>query len=99
MKGTFIVHITLPDYFDQHFYGLISEQRSQLARLMEQRIVLSYSLDMDRKNMWLYVEAENEEKVMDILSTFPVIKKVKISIQELAFLESAPQALPDLMLN
>jgi hypothetical protein len=99
MKGTFIVHITLPDYFDQHFYSLISEQRSQLAKLMEQRIVLSYSLDMDRKNMWLYVEAENEKKVMDLLSTFPVIKKVKISIQELAFLESAPQALPDLMLN
>jgi hypothetical protein len=99
MKSTFIVHIALPDYFDQHFYSLISEQRSQLTKLMEQRIVLSYSLDMDRKNMWLYVEADNEKKVMDILSTFPVIKKVKISIQELAFLESAPQALPDLMLN
>lgn len=99
MKGVFLVHITLPDYFDKHFYDLIPKQRFLVNSLMEQGIVLSYSLDMDRKNVWMFFASENEEKVMDVLSTFPIIKEVKVSIQEMAFLESAPHSLPDLILN
>src|SRR5688572_10725541 len=97
MKGAFLVHITLPDFFTQKFYELIPKQREVINDLLEKRIVLSYSLDMERKNSWVFLEAEDENEAMDILSTFPIIKLVKIDIHELAFHNAAPVALPDLI--
>ena len=66
---------------------------------MEQRVVLSYSLDMERKNVWLFMETKNERTVMDLLSTFAIITRVKVSIQELAFMQLAPNALTEPILN
>lgn len=97
--GVYIAHIILPEVFTQRFYELIPKQRSLVNKLLEQRVILSYSLDMDRKNVWAFIEAENELKVMDVLSSFPIIKDVKVTIQELAFLDIAPTHLPELILN
>jgi hypothetical protein len=36
---------------------------------------------------------------MDILSTFPIIKYVKTTIHELAFYDTAPVGMPELILN
>lgn len=99
MKNAFYVHIILPDVFSKQFYDLIPKQREVINRLMEKRIVLSYSLDMDRKNVWAFIEAKNETEVMDILSTFPIIRYIKISIHELAFYDSARVSFPDLIMN
>jgi len=99
MKDVFLVHIILPDFFSQKFYELIPKQRILINELLEKRIVRSYSLDMERKNIWVYLEAISEQDVMDILSTFPIIKQVKVNIHELAFFDSAPISLPDLILN
>jgi hypothetical protein len=99
MKDVFLVHITLPDFFSKKFYDLIPKQRALINNLLEKRVVLSYSLDMERKNVWVYIDAISEQHVMDILSTFPIIKEVKVNIHELAFFDSAPITLPDLILN
>jgi len=47
MYNYFLVHITLPDVFNESFYRLIPEQRMVINHLMEERIVKSYSLDME----------------------------------------------------
>lgn len=99
MKDVFLAHIILPDFFTQKFYGLIPEQRLLINRLLEDGTVKSYSLDMERKNLWVYIEASGEQEVMDVLSTFPIIKEVKVNIHELAFFDSTPVTLPDLNLN
>jgi hypothetical protein len=99
MKDVYLVHITLPDVFTPRFYSLIPAQRNLINDLLEKRVILSYSLDMDRKNIWAFIEAVSEQEVMDILSTFPIIKEVKVSIHELAFFDSAPISLPDVILN
>jgi len=99
MKDVFLVHITLPDFFSQKFYDLIPKQRQRINQLLENRTILSYSLDMERNNLWVHIQAISEQHVMDILSTFPIIKEVKVSIHELAFFDSAPIALPELSLN
>lgn len=67
--------------------------------LLEQRIVLSYSLDMERQNLWVFVEAKSEKGVMDIISNFPIINEVKVEIKELAFYDSSPMGLPELIMN
>jgi hypothetical protein len=99
MKESFLVHITLPDFFTLNFHHLIATQRSLIEVLLEDQVVQSYSLDMARKNLWINIQAQNEEEVMDILSTFPTIKQVKVEIHELAFHSLAPANLPDLSLN
>ena len=99
MTNVFMVHIILPDVFTAAFYRLLPGQRETINELMEKRIVLSYSLDMERKNMWIYIEAENETALMDILAEFPVIKHIKVEIHELAYHDAAPASLPDLILN
>ncbi len=99
MKDVFLVHILLPEFFSEKFNNLIQNQKLLINELLEKRVVLSYSLDMERENIWVYLEAISEQDVMDILSTFPIIKEVKVNIHELAFYNSAPVSLPDLILN
>jgi hypothetical protein len=94
-----MVHIILPDVFTAAFYRLLPGQRETINDLMEKRIVLSYSLDMERKNIWIFIESESETVLMDILSEFPIISYVKLHIHELAYHDAAPASLPDLILN
>ncbi|MCA6437983.1 MAG: hypothetical protein ACK5QC_16685 [Bacteroidota bacterium] len=99
MKDVFLVNLKLPESFTKELYNLIPEQRAVVNQLLDNRVVLSYSLDMDRKNVWAYIEAVSEQEVMDILSTFPIIKYVKTTIHELAFYDTAPVGMPELILN
>lgn len=91
----FQVHIKLPEFFTRRFAALIPQQRE----LVKKRTILNYALDMDRKNLWVTVQANSQLEVMDILSTFPIIKEVKVEIYELAFFDSGPVGLPDLIMN
>src|ERR1043166_8903717 len=95
----FLVHIILPDVFSPLFYQLIPRQRDVMNKLIEQKVVLSHSMDMDRKNLWIFIEARSERHVLDIISAFPIIRHVKISISELAYHDAAPADLPELILN
>ena len=78
---------------------LIPKQRSLINDLLEKNVIRSYSLDMERHNVWVFIDAKSEQEVMDILSLFPIIKEVKIHIHELAFYDSAPIGLPELIMN
>ena len=98
-KDIFLVHIELPEFFTTRFMALIPKHRNIINNLMEKSIIRSYSLDMERHNVWAFIEAKNEQEVMDILSTFPIIKEVKVKIHELAFYDSAPVGLPELIMN
>ncbi len=99
MKDIYLVHITLPDVFTPKFYALIPPHRNKINELLEQGVIRSYSLDMERKNIWVFIEGISEQEVMDILSTFPIIKEVKVNITELAYFDSAPINFPDLIMN
>ena len=96
---TFQVHIKLPEIFTRRFAALIPQQRERVNQLMEERVILNYALDMDRTQLWVTLQAENQETVMDILATFPIIKEVKVEIFELAFFDAAPMGLPELNMN
>ncbi|WP_317897233.1 hypothetical protein [Aurantibacillus circumpalustris] len=99
MKDIYLVHITLPDVFSQAFYDLIQKQRNHINELLERQIIISYSLDMERKNVWVFISANSEKEVRNRLNSFPIIKEVKVIIHELAFHDAAHKALPDLILN
>ncbi|MCC6182711.1 MAG: hypothetical protein IT237_12845 [Bacteroidia bacterium] len=97
--NTFQVHITLPEVFSRRFAALIPQQQEKVSELMNKRIILNYALDMDRTQVWITIQAKNEEQIMDILASFPIIKDVKVEITELAFFDSAPIGLPEFIMN
>lgn len=99
MKNTYLVHITLPEIFSTKFMSLIPKQRSLINKLLEKNVIRSYSLDMERHNVWAFIDAKSEKEVMDILSSFPIINDVSVNIHELAFYDSAPVGLPELIMN
>jgi hypothetical protein len=96
---TFQVHIKLPDVFTKRFAALIPAQRDRVNQLMDARVILNYALDMERANLWVTMQAKNQTEIMDVLATFPIIKDVKVEIFELAFFDSAPMGLPELIMN
>ena len=99
MSEVYLVHMTLPEVFTTEIYELLPQQRALIGSLMEQRVILSYSLDMARKNVWAFIEARNQRHLKKILATFPIIAHVGINIHELAYHDAAPVALPDLIMN
>ena len=99
MKDVFLVHIKLPEIFTSEFYDLIPKQRMLINDLLEKRVVLSYSLDMERKNLWVFFEAKNREDLNSVLNLFPIIKNVKVTVHELAFYDTAPLLMPDPIMN
>jgi hypothetical protein len=99
MNETFLVHISLPEVFTAEIYQLLPEQRILINSLKEQRVILSYSLDMARKNIWAFIEARDQKHLTSILSTFPIIPHVGIRVHELAYHDAAPVSLPDLIMN
>ena len=99
MNNTFLVHIELPEMFSTRFMSLIPRQRVIINNLLENKTLLSYSLDMERQNVWAFMNGKDEREIMDIISTFPIIKDVKVNITELAFYDTAPIGLPELNMN
>lgn len=99
MKNTYLVHLILPEIFTPELMALIPKHRTRINELMEKNIIRSYSLDMERHNVWAFIEAKSEQEVMDILSSFPIIQFVKPTIHELAFYDTAPHGLPELIMN
>ena len=96
---TFQVHITLPDVFTRRFASLIPQQRERVNQLLQERVILNYALDIDRSHLWVTIQAKDQQTIMDVLATFPIIKDVKVEIFELAFFDSAPMGLPELIMN
>ena len=96
---TFQVHITLPDVFTRRFASLIPQQRERVNQLLQDRVILNYALDIDRSHLWVTMQAKDQQTIMDVLATFPIIKDVKVEIFELAFFDSAPMGLPELIMN
>ncbi|MBC7694746.1 MAG: hypothetical protein H7141_04785 [Burkholderiales bacterium] len=99
LLDTFQIHITLPDIFTRRFAALIPQQRERVNQLLEERVILNYALDMERTQLWITMQAKNQEAVMNILATFPIIKDVKVEIFELAFFDASPMGLPELNMN
>lgn len=99
MKSTFLVHLVLPEFFTTKFIALLPKQRKLINELMEKKVIRSYSLDMARHNVWAFIDAKNEDDVMEILKQFPIIQEVKLRVHELAFYDTAPHGLPELIMN
>ncbi len=97
--NSYMINVKLPNQLTEDFIKLIPQQRKHIDKLMDEGKVLQYSLSIDRSLLWITMIASSERKVMDILSTFPLINYMKPEIFELAFHNSVSNELPKLIMN
>lgn len=98
-KKHFFVDIDLVDSFSTPFIQTIPAQRDIVNKLMDEGIIVSYSLSVERDKLWIVMEAKTEQDVLDILAKFPLIKYMKPEIFELAFHDNIHSGFPHLSLN
>lgn len=94
-----MVHILLPELFTQEIYQILNSQRERVRQLLDDQILLSYSMDMERKQVWAFIRGSSKLEVYELLRSFPIFYSVQVTIHELAFHDIAPVHMPDLILN
>jgi hypothetical protein len=76
--------------FTQEFMSLIPLQRAQINILMQTNRLASYAVSMDRKTLWMTVNAENQREAESLVEAMPLRKYMRIEeIRALMFHERA----------
>lgn len=94
-----MIDINLPGEFTQAFAAKIPAQRFYISEMMAEGVITNYSLAIDRRKLWVVVEAKNEEEVMNVLADFPIIDDINFDIHELMFHNSSAFTFPAFSLN
>lgn len=81
----YMIIVHLPDYLDDEFVRLIPKQRLLIDKLMAENTIYSYSLSLDRSQLWIVASAEEERDLELMLQTFPVYDWIKYDINPLMF--------------
>jgi muconolactone delta-isomerase len=95
----YMVDITLPEVLPEEFIAAIPKQRAAVDRLMDEKVIVTYALAMDRSKLWTILQADSESAVFDTLSKFPLIAWMRFDIHELAFNENVFQKMTYLSWN
>jgi hypothetical protein len=99
MMHQFIVDFELPEEFTEEFISLIPEHRARIDELMENGLVLSYALSVDRSKVWATINATSENEVIEIISSFPLINFMSATVYQLEFYNATGNGLPAISLN
>lgn len=95
----YLAEINLIDSFSTEFIQLIPEQRKLVDKLMNDGVIVSYALSMERKKIWVVFEAKDENAVLNTIYEFPLIRFMQPKIHELAFYDTIHNGFPHLSLN
>jgi hypothetical protein len=99
MKREYMVTMHLPETFSAQFINLIPQQRMHVDELLTEGTLTSYALALDRSKVWVSMKAESYEKVMDILSEFPIFSYIRVELSELVFRNTSSLVFPEINLN
>jgi hypothetical protein len=95
----FMAIIALPPDPPEEFFSLIPAQRAYVNQMIRKGVITSYSLSLDRSQLWVTLRAHSEEEVVEVVAKFPLIRWMEIEIQPLMFRETAVTSMPPVSLN
>ena len=64
---------------------LVPEQQSRINELMQRNKITSYVLSLERSKLWMVVNEDNEETVLELLQTLPLFDYFQFDIYSLTF--------------
>jgi hypothetical protein len=95
----FMVVVKLPEHFDSEFISKIPKQRALVNKLLNKGIIVSYTLSLDRTQLWIMMNGESRSEVSTIIDTFPLREYFRFEIHEVLFHEHAEFTIPQFSLN
>ncbi|MBE2227245.1 MAG: hypothetical protein IAE93_07890 [Ignavibacteria bacterium] len=95
----FLADIDLPVPFTEEFLNLVPRQRAQVNKLMHEGVISSYALSIESGKLWINLIAESEEKVSELLNSFPIAPFISYTVHKLTFHNSINLKIPDFSLN
>jgi hypothetical protein len=95
----FLADIDLPVPFTDEFLSLVPRQRAQVNKLMNDGIVSGYALSIESGKLWVNLIAESEDKVRELLESFPIAPYISFTIHKLTFNNSVSFRIPEFSLN
>ncbi len=95
----YMIIVTLPEVFSPRFMSLINDQRKAVSELMNEGVILNYSLSHDRSKLWITLMAESETEVKKHIKRLPLSRYMQSTIVELMFHQSSSFILPEPSLN
>ncbi len=95
----YMVIMTLTEVVNDEFILLIPRQRARINHLLDDGVVRSYSLALDRSRLWAIIQGKSAEEVMNIVAEFPIRKFVDVEIAELEFHNTTISALLAVSMN
>jgi hypothetical protein len=95
----YMIEVSLPTEPSKEFFALIPQQQAHIIKLLEQGVVMGYSLSLDRSKLWIAMNAHNERDAAEILSAFPMFKYFEPTIYPLMFHNTSLMSLIKLSMN
>lgn len=94
----FMVDISLPE-IDDEFMSLLPAQKRFVEKLIENGMVMSYSLASDRSKLWVIFKGEEVHHIRGLLACFPIIDKVTYNIVPLISHQNSKTKIRSFSLN
>lgn len=98
-RTQYMVVFTLPQPLTEEFISRIPQQRQAVNRLMQEGKMLSYSLSLETSKLWTVFSAPSEVELMELISSLPLTKYMKVHVSELTFFHSAQAFTPAFSVN
>lgn len=95
----FMINFKIPSDLPEKFVELIPEQREKVDDFLYDGSIVSYTLSMDRSQLWVIVDAETDGEAFDIISELPLTPYMKIDIHPLMFHDTADFVMPTFSAN
>jgi len=95
----YMIDISLPTNPNMEFFALIPRQQDHIEKLLEQGVVMGYSLSLDRSKLWFAMNAHNKREAAEILSAFPLFQYFELTIYPLMFHNTSLMSLIKVSMN
>jgi len=94
-----MVDFTLPHDLPEEFVSRIPQQRKAVNRLLSEGKILNYALSLEDAKLWAVFAAPSEAELMEMVSSLPLTRYMKVRISELTFYNAAQPMAPAFSAN
>ena len=95
----FLIDVELPQDLTEAMISIIPEQRRKVDQLMDDGIISTYTLALDRSKLWIVLYASDSEEASEIVEALPLANYFDYEVFPLAFHNSVANLIPSISLN
>jgi len=95
----FMVDFTMPATLSEDFVGRIPQQRDAVNRMLSEGKLINYALALEDSKLWAVFSVHSEAELMELVSSLPLSKFMKMHISELTFYNAAHPFSPAFSMN